>query len=237
MENKQQKSDAVIRLYTSMSVAAAVVPVPVADIVLITSIQATMIINLGHVYGKTINRHSAKNLVLVVLAASAGHYLASLIKTVPFVGAIVGGILQMTIAGTITYSLGLAANHVLKNDIELNPRNIKDAINKQDKTEIKERQKEIKEKVKKTKRYRSQINFVASSNKFSKNITFHFNVSNFSNIILRIINIEGEIVAEEKIQNKQKQYTFNGEEMDPGQYQASLECDDLIPIAIDIEKE
>lgn len=64
-----------------------------------------------------------------------------------------------------------------------------------------------------------------------------FNVSNFSNIILRIINIEGEIVAEEKIQNKQKQYTFNGEEMDPGQYQASLECDDLIPIAIDIEKE
>jgi len=139
---RREQAVTIINSYTGLATASAVIPVPVADVVAITGLQVTMIIHLGNAYGKTISRHTARSFVLAALAGSAGMFLFSLIKTIPGVGSIIGGVSQMAIAGTITYSLGLAVKYMLDHDKDLNKDEFGDAISKLDPEELKKKKEE-----------------------------------------------------------------------------------------------
>lgn len=97
-------------MYWSMGVGT--VPVPIVDIVGVGAFQIRMIKDLSHIYNVTFCEHAAKNIVAALVGSLGARALTvvavgSMIKTLPGVGAFLGGVLCMPlIAGAATYAVG-----------------------------------------------------------------------------------------------------------------------------------
>ncbi|MBP7562293.1 MAG: DUF697 domain-containing protein [Candidatus Cloacimonetes bacterium] len=107
MSYLHEKSNACIRNHTGFAMAAAVIPVPVADIGAITAVEIDMMRALTKIYGLNWSENIGKQALGIASAAMAGTGIwGSLIKFMPGVGSIVGGMIQMSVAGTVCYALG-----------------------------------------------------------------------------------------------------------------------------------
>lgn len=97
-------------VYWSMGCGA--VPVPVVDLVGIGGLQIRMLKQLSDLYGVKFSDHLARNIVAALIGTLGARALTvatvgSFIKTLPFAGALIGGIVAMpVIAGASTYAIG-----------------------------------------------------------------------------------------------------------------------------------
>ncbi len=112
---RQDKAQDIIKNYTLWSLGAGLIPLPVADMVVVMRLQMSMIDELAMVYAHTPKargfwQYSGKTFVASLTGASAARVSASLarsaIKLVPGVGDVVGGLLMAPLAGASTYALG-----------------------------------------------------------------------------------------------------------------------------------
>lgn len=91
----------------SNSGGSGALPIPMSDAVPITAAQIAMIAALGRAFGITLSESAAKSLVSVGLTQQAGRAVASnLLKMVPGVGTVVGGIIGASTAAALTELLG-----------------------------------------------------------------------------------------------------------------------------------
>jgi len=96
-----------VRRYTVAALGAAVVPLPVADILAISGVQILMLRALNGAYARRTVYFD--EMTGTAVAALAGFALwGSLAKLVPGLGTLAGGAIQAGIAGTATYALGRA---------------------------------------------------------------------------------------------------------------------------------
>lgn len=114
VSNELRASAAEKIVYTSASAAAAAAatPVPFSDAVAIIPIQLGMIVAISRVFGIDAEKNSVMTLVSGIAGALGmavvGRWAAgSLVKFIPGVGSILGGIINSTVAGGLTVSLGL----------------------------------------------------------------------------------------------------------------------------------
>lgn len=97
-------------VYWSLGVGA--IPVPIVDFLGIGALQLRLIKEISEVYGDQFNEHAARNIISALIGTVGGGLitrvaLTSLIKTLPFAGAVVGGVIALpVIAGGSTYALG-----------------------------------------------------------------------------------------------------------------------------------
>jgi uncharacterized protein (DUF697 family) len=97
-------------MYWSMGLGS--VPVPIIDLIGVGGFQIRMIKDLSHLYGVKFSEHAAKNIITALIGSIGARALTvvtvgSLIKSVPGIGAVVGGIMAMPlIAGAATYAVG-----------------------------------------------------------------------------------------------------------------------------------
>ena len=107
-----ERSDACIRNHVIAAMAAAVIPVPVADMGAITMVELDMLRALTAIFGRKWSDNLGKQAVGLAGAAVTGHLvwsgLASGLKFLPGIGSAVGGALQMTVAGAVCFALGKA---------------------------------------------------------------------------------------------------------------------------------
>jgi uncharacterized protein (DUF697 family) len=95
-----------VRRYTVAALGAAVVPLPVADILAISGVQILMLRALNGAYARRTVYFD--EMIGTAVAALAGFALwGSLAKLVPGLGTLAGGAIQAGIAGTATYALGM----------------------------------------------------------------------------------------------------------------------------------
>lgn len=92
------------------SLTAAIIgfsPIPFSDAVLLVPVQMTMMMRLHQVFGASwadgMAQGLAKELVVVGLGKSA---VGNVLKLIPAVGTVAGGIINATVASTITETLG-----------------------------------------------------------------------------------------------------------------------------------
>ncbi len=128
MSNLDKQADAIISTGVVGAMAAAVMPVPVADVVAITSVQLTMMTGLAANYGIKADHSSLKALVAVASGAKAGEFLGSLTKTIPGLGTAAGTAIQLSVAGTVTAAMGLALKQLLKEGKDLTAANFTAAM-------------------------------------------------------------------------------------------------------------
>lgn len=113
-DDRDKRAHLVIAGSTTAAMAAALVPVPVADVVAITTVQIGMLGALGAIYGMKLDGKVLLGLVMVHGGAQTGMWFGSLLKTVPVLGTVAGGAIEMTIAGTFTAAMGLGLKDLLR---------------------------------------------------------------------------------------------------------------------------
>lgn len=105
-ELKIIKTNDIIRKHLLFSVAAGSLPVPVADVVVITSIQMDMLRQIAEVYMVDFNKEAGKSFASSLIGVSIARIGASFFKALPGIGLILGVGAQAILAGASTYAIG-----------------------------------------------------------------------------------------------------------------------------------
>jgi uncharacterized protein (DUF697 family) len=105
------KAKAMVPKYMWWSMGAGLVPFPLLDMAAISGVQLKMLADLAKHYDVEFKDHRGKALVSSLLGAVApgqlaGGMLGSVVKMVPLVGPILGGVSQPIFAGALTYAIG-----------------------------------------------------------------------------------------------------------------------------------
>lgn len=105
--DKKRQCSKIIHTASAAAAAAGAIPIPMSDTIPITGAQILMIKNLGSVFGLTLNDSLVKSLLAVTTAQQVGRSVATnLLKAIPGVGSIVGGVISASTAAALTEALG-----------------------------------------------------------------------------------------------------------------------------------
>ena len=110
MTTSSTKADKIIMNHVWFAAVPGFFPIPIVDIAGITAVQLDMIKQLCKHYDKPYNEERGKSIITALLGTVASRIPAygarSLLKTIPVVGWVVGGITLSAFAATSTYSTG-----------------------------------------------------------------------------------------------------------------------------------
>ena len=111
MDDKLDRSKAIVKKYMYWSMGAGLIPLPLVDIAAVTGVQLKMLADLSKHYGIAFSRNRAKEIVAALIGATlpgpiAGSALGSAVKMVPVAGPIIGGLSVPLLSGATTYAVG-----------------------------------------------------------------------------------------------------------------------------------
>ncbi len=112
---KRQQADNIIRQHVAYSASAALIPIPGADIAAVSAVQLDMLRQLAGMYGINFMDAIGRNLITSMVGGSLARIGASLIKTIPVIGTVIGEITMPILSGASTYALGHVIVHHLEN--------------------------------------------------------------------------------------------------------------------------
>ncbi len=90
------------------AVTAGLVPMPILDILSVSTVQTAMIKQLCALYGKDFSKIKAKAWITGLTGSGLARLGASLIKIIPGVGTVVGEVSMAVLSGATTYAIGRA---------------------------------------------------------------------------------------------------------------------------------
>ena len=103
----KRKCNIIIHSATGASAVAGLIPIPMSDAIPITAAQIGMIIKIGDLFDISLSEAAAKSIAGVALTQQAGRSVASgLLKMIPGVGTLIGGIISGSTAAALTEFLG-----------------------------------------------------------------------------------------------------------------------------------
>jgi uncharacterized protein (DUF697 family) len=109
-EGRNELAEKLVNRFSMWSGAAGLIPVPVADIAAVGSVQVQMLRKLSELYGVPFSENLGKSLIagLVgsVIPASSGIGIASAMKAVPFFGTTVAVLSMPALSAGATYLIG-----------------------------------------------------------------------------------------------------------------------------------
>ena len=108
VKNEREKhAETIVRNHVLFSMGAGAIPVPVADVLAVSASQLDMIRQLCKVYDMDFNETQGKAIVSALTTSTFARMGArSLMKLVPVVGSVIGGVVNAVMAGASTYALG-----------------------------------------------------------------------------------------------------------------------------------
>ena len=226
----------IINQHTVLATAAAAIPIPIADSVAITGIQLAMIGRIGIHYDRIVSKETLRGIIINVAGAGAGIFIAGLLKSVPFLGTVIATVIQMSIAGSITYLIGLTVDHIFKHGLELNSENFK-KFSKEFENEAKEKAEDLRKRAKDQIPINKEINFHPTNKKFKSQVTFNFSKNGREAQKIEIRNSSsGEVVFETEISSEVNSITWKPKtNTEKGSYMAFLYIKNLLPISTQIE--
>lgn len=130
-QERKKRADSIINRYTAAASTVAASPIPFSDIAILLPTQAAMIVHISSIYDLELSLESAKKLSLafgavVGVGFAARAVAANLIKFIPVVGSVAGGVINAGVAGTITKLMGEAYIAYLDDNAE----NLSEAVQK-----------------------------------------------------------------------------------------------------------
>ena len=108
--NKQTANEYVMAA-AAAAAAAAVIPIPLADALSLAPIQTGMLVGVSGAFGLELDRQAILQLLTTVLGcvalSVAGRWaVGSALKLIPGPGSVIGGIMNASVAGSLTLTLG-----------------------------------------------------------------------------------------------------------------------------------
>ena len=100
-----EKSDKIIFNHVKWSMAAGLVPIPLADLAGVTAIQMDALKQLAELHGVDYTEATGKRFVAALAGGVAARLGASMIKALPGVGSVIGGLSMAALSGASTYAI------------------------------------------------------------------------------------------------------------------------------------
>ncbi|MFK7796591.1 MAG: DUF697 domain-containing protein [Aureispira sp.] len=106
-EDLNQRVETAIRSHVVWSMGAGFIPIPVADIVAVAAVQLDMIRTISSLYGVDFKETEGKALVTSLTGSGLSRIGANaIVKMIPGVGSLLGGLSMSVVSGASTYALG-----------------------------------------------------------------------------------------------------------------------------------
>ncbi len=111
----------------SAAAAASVIPIPFADVATLAPIQAGMLVGISNAFGLPMEKAQIMQLITTVLGCLAltlagGWAFGNVLKFIPGPGSVLGAVVNASVAGAVTRSLGKAYIRFLVSFSEVNGR-------------------------------------------------------------------------------------------------------------------
>jgi uncharacterized protein (DUF697 family) len=111
MEEKELVSKKIVKNYMWWSMGAGLIPVPFVDLAAVTGVQLKMLKDMSEVYGISFSENKGKSFVSALLGSIVPNSLSfgnmgSLLKMIPVVGSVFGGLSMSLFSGAATYAIG-----------------------------------------------------------------------------------------------------------------------------------
>lgn len=105
--DRTKEADSVIRNHVVWAMGASFIPVVVADVLAISALQLDMIRQMCRVYDVDFSETQGKAIVTSLTSTTLARMTAArLVKIIPGVGSVVGGVTMSALTGASTYALG-----------------------------------------------------------------------------------------------------------------------------------
>ncbi|MBK6621481.1 MAG: DUF697 domain-containing protein [Saprospirales bacterium] len=106
-DERGKHAETIIRNHVIWSMGAGMIPVLIADIFAVSALQLDMIRQLSRVYGVDFSETQGKAIVTSLTSSTIARVTAgSIIKVIPGLGSLLGGVTVSAFAGASTYALG-----------------------------------------------------------------------------------------------------------------------------------
>jgi uncharacterized protein (DUF697 family)/GTP-binding protein EngB required for normal cell division len=113
LDLKRKQAGAAIAGATAAAAAVGASPIPFSDAALLIPIQTGMIVGIAGIYGIHVGKAAIVSLTGSTAISSFGKSAAgSLLKLIPGVGTVIGGIINASVAGVITGAIGTALSEL-----------------------------------------------------------------------------------------------------------------------------
>ncbi len=109
MSDQREQADAIIKKHVLFSMGGGLIPIPLLDMAAVTALQVSMLEQLADVYDIGFNRSIGKSFIGGLTGSLAAKLGASLIKIIPGVGSLIGGVAMSAMSGASTYAVGQVA--------------------------------------------------------------------------------------------------------------------------------
>ena len=106
MDNQTSHADTIIRNHMLWSMGAGFIPVPIADFFAVSAVQLDMIRQLCKVYNIDFQQTQGKAVITAMTGSSLARMGARVVKLIPGVGSVLGGVTLAVLSGASTYALG-----------------------------------------------------------------------------------------------------------------------------------
>ncbi|KFE69980.1 DUF697 domain-containing protein [Hyalangium minutum] len=110
---RDQAARDVINLCSYASAVVSISPIPLSDVVLMLPIQTGMVMTIGHIYGRKVDKASAKDLILELGATAGVGFLAR--QGIKALLPIIGALLTVVPAFAANWAMGRVAMEYFKN--------------------------------------------------------------------------------------------------------------------------
>jgi len=110
---RRTEAEKIIKKHVVWSMGAGLMPVPLFDIAAVTAIQMDLLNQLAALYGADYSKSKGKQFVSALTGSTFARIGASLVKSIPGVGSVIGGLSMSMMSGASTYAVGhVAMNHI-----------------------------------------------------------------------------------------------------------------------------
>jgi uncharacterized protein (DUF697 family) len=100
------QGDRIIRSHMAWAMGAGLIPVPVVDLFAVGAIQLDMIRQLCKLYQVSFSEKDGRAIVSSLTGAGTARLGANLVKFIPGVGSVIGGITMSVLSGASTFAVG-----------------------------------------------------------------------------------------------------------------------------------
>lgn len=106
MDERTQQAEKLIREHMIVAMGAGLIPIPFADWATTAAVQLNLVRKLAGVYGVSFVPGLAKGLIAGLVGGTAVRGGATLVKLIPGIGWLTGGLTASVLAAATTYAVG-----------------------------------------------------------------------------------------------------------------------------------
>lgn len=104
---RSERVDGIIRNHTLYATGLGLLPVPMVDLLAVTAVQLNMIKMICDEYDLDFNENMVKTSITALAGSTFAKLGASLLKSIPVVGTMIGGASMAVLSGATTYAVGM----------------------------------------------------------------------------------------------------------------------------------